>query len=85
MTADAWRTQLRRLHPTPFGLVLAVLVAIGALVALVRYASGIGAISHLSNTYSWGLWISLDLLCGVALGAGAFTMAAIVYILDLQQ
>ena len=85
MTADAWRTQLRRLHPTPFGLVLAVLVAIGALVALVRYASGIGAISHLSNTYSWGLWISLDLLCGVALGAGAFTMAAIVYILDLAQ
>jgi Ni/Fe-hydrogenase subunit HybB-like protein len=31
------------------------------------------------------LWISFDLLCGVALAAGAFTVAATVYILNLRE
>jgi Ni/Fe-hydrogenase subunit HybB-like protein len=85
MTAHAMWSELRRTRPTPAGIALGALVALGVIAALVRYVSGIGAISHLSNTYSWGLWISLDLLCGVALGAGAFTMAAIVYIFDLKE
>jgi Ni/Fe-hydrogenase subunit HybB-like protein len=58
---------------------------IGVIVALIRFIFGIGAISNLNNSYPWGIWISLDLLCGVALGAGAFTMAAIVYIFNLKQ
>jgi Ni/Fe-hydrogenase subunit HybB-like protein len=58
---------------------------LGIGVALIRYANGIGAISNLSDVYPWGLWISFDLLCGVALAAGAFTVAATVYILDLQE
>jgi Ni/Fe-hydrogenase subunit HybB-like protein len=65
--------------------VLAGLAVIGLVTALIRFAFGIGAISNLTNAYSWGLWISLDLLCGVALGAGAFTIAAAVYILNLKQ
>jgi Ni/Fe-hydrogenase subunit HybB-like protein len=85
MTAHGLWSDLRSVRPSRAGLVLGALAVLGVVVALVRFASGIGAISHLSNTYSWGLWISLDLLCGVALGAGAFTMASIVYILDLKD
>jgi Ni/Fe-hydrogenase subunit HybB-like protein len=33
----------------------------------------------------WGLWIGFDLLCGVALGAGGFTVTAIVYIFNLED
>src|SRR3970040_2099476 len=83
-TLIAW-TQLRRLRPSPAVLILGAFVLIGVVVALIRYAFGIGAISNLNNSYSWGIWISFDLLCGVALGAGAFTMGAIVYILDLKE
>jgi Ni/Fe-hydrogenase subunit HybB-like protein len=85
MTALGMWSDLRRMRPSRAGLVLVGLAVVGVIVAAQRYVSGIGAISHLSNTYSWGLWISLDLLCGVALGAGAFTMASIVYILDLKD
>lgn len=82
------RASLSRIHlkrPGPVVLILGALVVIGVSVALIRFAFGIGAISNLNNSYPWGLWISLDLLCGVALGAGAFTMAAIVYIFNLKQ
>ena len=82
------RASLARIHikrPGPVVLILGALVVIGVSVALIRFAFGIGAISNLNNSYPWGLWISLDLLCGVALGAGAFTMAAMVYIFDLKQ
>ncbi len=76
---------LRRLHLNPAVVILSLLVVIGLAVALVRFSFGIGAISHLNNSYPWGLWISLDLLCGVALGAGAFTLAASVHIFKLEQ
>jgi len=85
MIAPLRWSQLARQRPSPIVLVLGALVVTGVVVGLIRFASGIGAISNLSNSTSWGLWISLDLLCGVALGAGAFTMAAIVYILDLKE
>jgi len=85
MIAPLRWSQFSRQRPSPIVLVLGALVATGLGVALVRYASGIGAISNLNNSYSWGLWISLDLLCGVALGAGAFTMAAVVSIFDLEE
>jgi Ni/Fe-hydrogenase subunit HybB-like protein len=60
-------------------------MTIGLLAAVVRYARGIGAISSLSDGRPWGLWVSLDLFCGVALAAGGFTMAAAVYILNLKK
>lgn len=74
-----------QIRPGPVVIALGLLVVLGVAVALRRYAFGIGAISNLNDYYPWGFWISFDLLCGVALGAGAFTMAATVYILDLKQ
>jgi len=65
--------------------ILGGLISLGLLVALYRFLRGLGAISNLSNAYPWGLWISFDLLCGVALGAGAFMMAGTVYILGLER
>ncbi|HDP98225.1 MAG TPA: Ni/Fe-hydrogenase cytochrome b subunit, partial [bacterium] len=61
-------------------IVLIVLIGLGVLVALIRYLFGLGAITNLSDAYPWGIWISFDLLCGVALAAGAFVVAAVVHI-----
>lgn len=76
-----------RLRPrlSPLAAVLLSLMGIGFVVAMVRFADGIGAISNLSNTYPWGFWISFDLFTGVAIGSGAFVMAAIVYIFELKD
>jgi Ni/Fe-hydrogenase subunit HybB-like protein len=77
--------RISRLRPNPLVAILLSLMAIGFVVAMIRFASGIGAISNLSNTYPWGFWISFDLFTGVAIGSGAFVMAATVYIFELKE
>ncbi len=76
-----------RLRPNipPIVYVLLALMGIAFVVAMVRYIFGIGAISDLSYSYPWGFWISFDLFTGVAIGSGAFVMAAIVYIFELKE
>jgi Ni/Fe-hydrogenase subunit HybB-like protein len=74
-----------RLRLSPFVMVLLTLVGIAFIIAMVRYFAGIGAISDLSYSYPWGFWISFDLFTGVAIGSGAFVMAAIVYIFELKE
>jgi len=75
----------KRLHISPLPLVLLALIGIAFVIAMVRYISGIGAISNLGNSYPWGFWISFDLFTGVAISSGGFLMAATVYIFELKQ
>jgi Ni/Fe-hydrogenase subunit HybB-like protein len=77
------RTEKRRL---PIGtIILAVLAAIGFVVGMFRFVLGLGATTNLTDFYPWGLWLGFDVVSGVALGSGAFTMAAIVYIFNLEK
>ena len=70
----------------PIGLgILSLLVITGLIPAIIRYISGFGAMSNLSDGRGWGMWISFDLYCGVALAAGGFTLAAIVYIFRIEK
>jgi len=41
--------------------------------------------TNMSDGRGWGLWISFDLYCGVALAAGGFTLAAIVHVFHLEK
>jgi Ni/Fe-hydrogenase subunit HybB-like protein len=75
----------KRLHISPLPLVLLALMGIAFVIAMVRYANGIGAISNLGNSYPWAFWISFDLFTGVAISSGGFLMAATVYIFELKQ
>jgi Ni/Fe-hydrogenase subunit HybB-like protein len=74
-----------RLRLRPFVMALLAFVGIAFIVAMVRFSTGIGAISDLSNSYPWGFWISFDLFTGVAISSGGFLMAGAVYILDLKK
>ena len=74
-----------RLRLSPLVMVLLTLMGIAFVVAMIRYIYGIGAISDLSYSYPWGFWISFDLFTGVAIGSGAFVMAATVYIFELKE
>ena len=70
----------------PVGIaILSLLVVIGLAVMIIRYVNGLGAISNLSDGRPWGLWISFDLYCGVALAAGGFTLAGAVYVFRLEK
>ena len=77
--------RLRNFKIGVFPAILLVLMAIAFVVAMIRFIYGIGAVSDLSYSYPWGFWISFDLFTGVAIGSGAFVMAAIVYIFELKE
>jgi Ni/Fe-hydrogenase subunit HybB-like protein len=54
-------------------------------IAYLRYTRGLGAVTHLSDSFPWGLWIGFDVLCGVGLAAGGFAVTATVHILHLKD
>ncbi len=77
---------MERKRSFPIGTsILSLLVVVGLAVMIIRYINGLGAISNLSDGRPWGLWISFDLYCGVALAAGGFTLAGAVYIFKLEK
>ena len=70
----------------PFGtLILSIVALVSVPVMIIRYLYGLGAMSNLSDGRAWGLWISFDLYCGVALAAGGFTLAALVHIFNQEK
>jgi Ni/Fe-hydrogenase subunit HybB-like protein len=60
--------------------VLWFLVGVAAVVAVVRYAVGLGPMTALTDATPWGMWVGFDVMGGVALAAGGFVLAATVYI-----
>jgi len=77
---------MRQIRSLPVGtFILGVLVILGAITIAIRYLNGLGAVTNLSDGRPWGLWISFDLYCGVALAAGGFTLAGAVYIFNRQK
>lgn len=70
---------------TPLRLVLYILVMLGLIAGAIRLFLGLGATTNLNDAYPWGLWISFDVLAGVALAGGGFTMAATIYIFNLKK
>jgi c(7)-type cytochrome triheme protein len=65
--------------------VAGVVAVAGIWATWVRFGEGLGASTHLSDQFPWGLWIGFDLLVGVALASGGFTIAATVYIFNLER
>ena len=70
---------------TPGTIVLWLLILLGAVVALYRFTQGLGASTNLNDKFPWGMWIGIDVLSGVALAGGGFTIAAAVYIFNLKK
>ena len=77
------RFKFRQLHF--WSTFFVILMGLLAVALFRRYTMGIGSISNLSDQMPWGLWIGFDLLCGVALGAGGFTVTAVVYVFGLEK
>jgi len=65
--------------------IFAAILAIGFPTLAYRYWNGMGAVSNLSQTNPWGIWVSINILCGIALAAGGYTVAATVYVFGLKQ
>ena len=68
------------------GVVILILIALNGIAFLaIRFFSGIGAVTNLSNETPWGLWIGVDVAAGVALAAGGFTSAALGHVMHREE
>lgn len=76
---------LRHYKVGPGMIFIWILGAFGLGVAVYRWLAGLGATTNLSDGRGWGLWISFDMMSGIGLAAGAFTVAAVVYIFNLKK
>lgn len=70
---------------TPFNIIAAMILAVGAYYTVMRFTGGLGAVTALDDNYPFGLWIAFDVLCGVALAAGGYTLSTIVYIFGMKE
>jgi Ni/Fe-hydrogenase subunit HybB-like protein len=66
-------------------ILLYALAVIGVAAIVARFALGLGAVTNLNDGFPWGLWISMDVMAGVPLAAGGFTLSAIIYVFNLKQ
>ena len=57
---------------TPFTRFLIFLMTGAAFVAVYRVLFGLKAATNMNDYWPWGLWISFDVLGGVAMAAGAY-------------
>jgi len=61
---------------------LGLCIVIGLISAYEVFTKGL-IVTNMSNTVPWGLWITID-LSSIALGAGAFTLSAIIYLFRIK-
>lgn len=62
-----------------------IIVAVGLYAVYVRFTQGLGEVSNLSDAWPWGLWIGFDVVSGVGLAAGGFTICAVAHIFNIHR
>jgi Ni/Fe-hydrogenase subunit HybB-like protein len=77
-------------HPKPIGgklfdplmKVLLVLFGVAAVVMVYRFFAGIGPVSNMSDGFTWGIWEPVNVVVFTGIGAGAFSVALLCYLLN---
>ena len=70
---------------TVWRVIFAVIMLSGLYATFLRVVYGLGGVTNLSDKFPWGVWIGFDVLCGVGLAAGGFTLVATVHIFNLER
>ena len=70
---------------TPLNTLAALILLFGLPATVWRFWKGLGAVTNLSQTNPWGIWVAFDVLCGVALAAGGYTVACAVTIFGQKR
>jgi Ni/Fe-hydrogenase subunit HybB-like protein len=65
--------------------IFAAILLSGAYATWLRVVYGLGGSTNLSDKFPWGLWIGFDVMCGVGLASGGFTLVAMVHIFNIRQ
>ena len=77
---------IRRLPKiTVWRAIFAAILLSGLYATYRRVFYGLGGSTNLSDQFPWGIWIAFDILCGVGLAAGGFTLVAVVHIFNVER
>jgi Ni/Fe-hydrogenase subunit HybB-like protein len=79
-----WRAYLRSLL-TPGNAIIAGILAVGIPLIVYRFVAGLGAVTNLSQIQPWGIWIGFDMMTGIVLAAGGFTVGAAVHLFGMHE
>jgi Ni/Fe-hydrogenase subunit HybB-like protein len=85
-----WKFLLGELKPkgkffTPFNIISAPIIVLAAVIIIIRFWKGIGAVSNVSQDIPWGLWKGFNVVTGVAFAGGAYVLTFMVYILNMRK
>jgi len=70
---------------TPFNVISGLVILLGIAVIILRFAKGLGAVTDASQDAPWGLWISFNVITGVAFAGGAYALCFAVYVLKAEK
>ena len=62
-----------------------VAMVVSAVILVIRFAFGLGAVTNLNQDYPWGIWKGFNVTTGVAFAGGAYVAVFLVYILGLER
>lgn len=65
--------------------IFAAILISGAYATYLRVRYGLAGSTNLSDQFPWGIWVGFDVMCGVALAAGGFTLVAAVHIFNIEK
>jgi Ni/Fe-hydrogenase subunit HybB-like protein len=69
----------------PFMKVLLALFGVAALVMAYRFVVGIGPVSAMTDGYAWGIWEPVNVVVFTGIGAGAYSVGLLCYLLNKGQ
>lgn len=72
-------------HATIWNFIAIIILALSFFSMAYRLLYGLGPATNLSDTYPWGLWISFDILVGIALAAPGLTVGTAVYLFGMKD
>ena len=75
-----WRIRL-----TWWDLTLLAVMAIGVVLAVVRYAGGIATVANINNAYPWGWWVGYGIMTMIAVGGVGFTITLLVEVFGVHR
>src|SRR6516164_9502636 len=64
----------------PFMMVLLGLFGIAAIVMAYRFYAGVGAVSNMTDGYTWGIWEPVNVVVFTGIGAGAYGVGLLCYL-----
>lgn len=87
---SVWKFLAEELKPkgklfTPFNLITIPVIILGIILIIIRFTSGLGAVTNLTQEVPWGLWKGFNVVTGVAFAGGAYVVTFMVYILNMKQ